>query len=156
LGFDFLAVSDHVLMPDRSFHTTLSRPYTHDSIFREPLVTFAFIAAVTTRIQFLSSILIAPQRQTALLAKQAAEVELLAGGGRLPRPNMFGADPYAGEADLAARREAISEAARTAGRDPATISISLAAVGESPEAQVASARQMQAFGGTHVTLHALG
>ena len=57
----------------------LGGPYTIDNTFREPLTMFAYLAGCTN-LAFATSILIGPQRQTALLAKQAAEVDLLCGG----------------------------------------------------------------------------
>ena len=57
----------------------LGGPYTIDNTFREPLTMFAYLAGCTD-LAFATSILIGPQRQTALLAKQAAEVDLLCGG----------------------------------------------------------------------------
>ena len=57
----------------------LGGPYTIDDTFREPLTMFAYLAG-RTNLAFATSILIGPQRQTALLAKQAAEVDLLCGG----------------------------------------------------------------------------
>jgi probable F420-dependent oxidoreductase len=56
-----------------------SPPYLYDSQFHEPFTLFAFLAGVTKRIELTTSILILPQRQTALVAKQAAEVDLLSG-----------------------------------------------------------------------------
>lgn len=57
----------------------LDGPYTENTPFHEPLVLFAYLAAITTKIEFSSGILILPQRQTALLAKQAAELAILSG-----------------------------------------------------------------------------
>jgi probable F420-dependent oxidoreductase len=55
-------------------------PYTAADAFHEPLTLFAHLAAVTTQIRFATSILVLPQRQTALVAKQCAEVDVLSGG----------------------------------------------------------------------------
>jgi probable F420-dependent oxidoreductase len=79
LGFAHLAAYDHVLGADTSVHGNLGGPYTIDDPFREPLTMFAYLAAITD-LSFATSILIGPQRQTALLAKQAAEVDILSGG----------------------------------------------------------------------------
>src|SRR5258706_3660401 len=81
LGYDYLLVYDHVLSahPDRT--PKLTGPYTHEHPFHEPMVFFGFLAAVTTRIQLTTGILILPQRQAVLVAKQAAEVDVLSGGG---------------------------------------------------------------------------
>ena len=79
LGYSHLAAYDHVLGADTSVHGDLGGPYTIDDTFREPLTMFAYLAGCTD-LAFATSILIGPQRQTALLAKQAAEVDLLCGG----------------------------------------------------------------------------
>src|SRR5262250_1474052 len=80
LGYDYLLVYDHVLSahPDRG--RKLTGPYTHEHPFHEPFVFFGYLAAVTTRLQLTTGIIILPQRQTALVAKQAAEIDVLSGG----------------------------------------------------------------------------
>lgn len=84
-GFDYLIVFDHVTgaHPDRFVGRDTgfpSPPYLYDSQFHEPFTLFAYLAGVTRRIHLTTSILILPQRQTALVAKQATEVDLLSGG----------------------------------------------------------------------------
>jgi probable F420-dependent oxidoreductase len=79
LGYDHLAAYDHVLGADPGVHGDLGGPYTIDDTFQEPLTMFSYLAGCTD-LGFATSILIGPQRQTALLAKQAAEVDLLCGG----------------------------------------------------------------------------
>lgn len=79
LGFDHLLAYDHVLGADRSVHQDLAGPYGLDDAFREPFVLFGFLAGIT-ELAFATAILIAPQRPTALIAKQAAEVDLLSQG----------------------------------------------------------------------------
>jgi probable F420-dependent oxidoreductase len=79
LGYTHLAAYDHVLGADTAVHGDLGGPYTIDDTFREPLTMFAYLAGCTD-LAFATSILIGPQRQTALLAKQAAEVDLLCSG----------------------------------------------------------------------------
>ena len=79
LGYDYLLVYDHVIGADPSKHTLVG-PYTHESMFHEPFVLFGYLAAITQRMDLVTGILILPQRQTALVAKQAAEVDLLSGG----------------------------------------------------------------------------
>src|SRR3712207_3987533 len=49
-------------------------------MFHEPLTLFSFLSAITQRLEFVSGVIVLPQRQTALVAKQAAEVDLLSGG----------------------------------------------------------------------------
>lgn len=80
LGYDYLLVYDHVLgaHPDRE--PKLTGPYTYQHPFHEPLVFFGYLAAITQRLQLVTGILILPQRQTALVAKQTAEVDVLSGG----------------------------------------------------------------------------
>src|SRR5580692_6053060 len=79
LGYSHLAAYDHVLGGDTAVLGNLGGPYTIDSPFREPLTMFSYLAGFT-KLAFATSILIGPQRQTALLAKQAAELSLLCGG----------------------------------------------------------------------------
>ncbi len=79
LGYRHLAAYDHVLGGDTAVLGELGGPYTIDDTFREPLTMFAYLAG-SADLAFATSILIGPQRQTALLAKQAAEVDLLCGG----------------------------------------------------------------------------
>lgn len=80
LGYDYLLVYDHVLSAHPNREPKLSGPYTHEHPFHEPMVLFGFLAAVTKRLQLTTGILILPQRQTALVAKQAAEIDVLSGG----------------------------------------------------------------------------
>jgi probable F420-dependent oxidoreductase len=80
LGYDYLLVYDHVLgaHPDRE--PKLTGPYTDQHPFHEPMVFFGFLSAITERLELVTGILILPQRQTALVAKQTAEVDVLSGG----------------------------------------------------------------------------
>src|SRR6185295_13938008 len=80
LGYDYLLVYDHVLGAHPNREPKLTGPYTHEHPFHEPMVFFGFLAAVTTRLQLTTGILILPQRRTALVAKQAAEVDVLSSG----------------------------------------------------------------------------
>ena len=80
LGYDYLLVYDHVLGAHSSREPKLTGPYTYEHPFHEPMVFFGFLAAITTRLELVTGILILPQRQTALVAKQAAEVDVLSGG----------------------------------------------------------------------------
>jgi len=79
LGFAHLAAYDHVLGADPAVHTGWRGPYDIDTTFHEPFVTFGFVAALCD-LELVTSIVILPQRQTALVAKQAAEIDLLSGG----------------------------------------------------------------------------
>jgi probable F420-dependent oxidoreductase len=82
LGYDHLLVYDHVLGAD----TTIAErrdwrgPYTHETMFHEPFVLFGYLAGLTERIELVTGIIILPQRQTALVAKQTAEIDILSGG----------------------------------------------------------------------------
>jgi probable F420-dependent oxidoreductase len=78
-GFDYLAVPDHVLGAERASRPGWEGPYDSDYPIRETLVLLGFLAAVAD-IELVSSILVLPQRQTALVAKQAAELDQLTGG----------------------------------------------------------------------------
>jgi probable F420-dependent oxidoreductase len=80
VGLEHIAIFHHVLGADTATRPDWRGPYTDKSLFHEPLVLFGFLAGLTQRIEFCTSIIIAPQRQTALLAKQAAEVDVLSGG----------------------------------------------------------------------------
>jgi probable F420-dependent oxidoreductase len=83
LGFDYLTVSDHVLLPDIPENARENLPgagYTLDSAMREPFVLLSYIAGFTSRLELVTSIIILPQRQTVLVAKQAAELDALSGG----------------------------------------------------------------------------
>jgi probable F420-dependent oxidoreductase len=85
-GFRHLMAYDHVLgaSPERlgpgPFGSFPSAPYTHQHVFHEILVLFSHLAAVTTRLEFVTSVLLLPQRETALAAKQIATIDLLSRG----------------------------------------------------------------------------
>ncbi|WP_203810440.1 LLM class F420-dependent oxidoreductase [Paractinoplanes tereljensis] len=79
LGYRHIRIADHVLGADRDAHPGWTRPYDVDTEIREPFVLFGFLAAITG-VELVTSVIILPQRQTALVAKQAAEVDLLTGG----------------------------------------------------------------------------
>ena len=81
LGYSHVRILDHVLGAVPEQHPEVPQfPYTHESYIHEPFTLMAYLAAVTKRIGLTTGILILPQRQTALVAKQAAEVDLLSGG----------------------------------------------------------------------------
>ena len=79
LGYAHLVAYDHVLGADSSSRPEWKGPYDTRSLFHEPFVFFGFAAAVT-RLELSPAVIVLPQRQTALVAKQAAEVDLLTGG----------------------------------------------------------------------------
>ena len=80
MGYEHLLVFDHVLGADPSKRESWERPYSHSDMFHEPFVLFGYLAGVTDKIQMTTGVLILGQRQTALVAKQAAEVDVLTGG----------------------------------------------------------------------------
>jgi probable F420-dependent oxidoreductase len=81
LGFDHLLAYDHVLGAVHAGRTPpLTGPYTEHDPFHDPLVMFAHLAGITERLRFATGVLVLPQRQTALVARQAADVDLLSGG----------------------------------------------------------------------------
>jgi probable F420-dependent oxidoreductase len=80
LGLEQLVAYDHVLGAGRSTRPDWSGYYSADDPFDEPLVTFAHLAAVATSLEFATCVLVLPQRQTALVAKQAAALQLLSDG----------------------------------------------------------------------------
>jgi len=79
LGFHHLVSYDHVVGADPAVHVGWDGPYDVDTQFHEPFVLFGYLAACTS-LELVTGITILPQRQTALVAKQAAEVDLLTGG----------------------------------------------------------------------------
>ena len=80
LGYSHLIVYDHVLGADTSKHENWVGGYTLESMFHEPFVLFGYLAGITTSLEFVTAVLILGQRETALVAKQAAEVDVLSGG----------------------------------------------------------------------------
>lgn len=80
-GFKYLHLLDHVVGVIAERHTdTLQTPYTDKTNIRECFTLMAYLSAITSRITFVTGILGLPQRQTALVAKQAAEIDILSGG----------------------------------------------------------------------------
>ena len=80
LGYDHLVAFDHVLGANAASRPGWSGAYRHTDMFYEPLALFAYLAGITDRLKLVSGVIILPQRQTALLAKQAATVDVLSGG----------------------------------------------------------------------------
>jgi probable F420-dependent oxidoreductase len=80
LGYTHFLVYDHVLGADTSVRPGWSGPYTSETPFHEVFVLLAYVAAVTSALELVTGVLILPQRQTALVAKQAAEIDVLSGG----------------------------------------------------------------------------
>ena len=80
LGYQHILVYDHVLGASTSTRPDWRGPYTSETLFHEVFVLLGYLAALTTRVELITGVLILPQRQTALVAKQAAEVDVLSGG----------------------------------------------------------------------------
>lgn len=80
LGYRHLVAYDHVLGANTASRPDWFGPYTSKSLFHEPFVLFGFLAGLTRKIGFATGVLILPQRQTALVAKQAASLDVLCGG----------------------------------------------------------------------------
>lgn len=79
-GYGHLVVYDHVLGASTASRPDWQGPYTSESMFHEPFVLFGYLAALTKTLELVTAIIILPQRQTALVAKQAACVDVLARG----------------------------------------------------------------------------
>ena len=80
LGYSHLIAYDHVLGADTTKHADIAGGYTLESMFHEPFVLFGYLAGITTSLELVTAVIILGQRQTALVAKQAAEVDVLCGG----------------------------------------------------------------------------
>lgn len=82
LGLTHLLCFDHVIGASQASYSPdrLQGPYREQHMFHEPMVLFGYLAGITRSIELATGVIILPQRQTALLAKQAAEIDLLSGG----------------------------------------------------------------------------
>lgn len=80
LGYSHILGFDHVLGAGTATRPDWKGPYNHANPFHEPFVLFGFIAAISKRIEMATGVLILPQRQTALVAKQAAQIDVLSNG----------------------------------------------------------------------------
>jgi probable F420-dependent oxidoreductase len=80
MGYTHILTFDHVLGANPDRPGGWKGPYTYRHSFHEPFVLFGFLAAATRRVELVTGILILPQRQTALVAKQAAAVDVLSAG----------------------------------------------------------------------------
>ena len=93
LAYDHLVAYDHVLGANADSPAGQTARYTHAHAFHEPFVLLGFLAGVTTTIELFTGIIVLPQRQTALVAKQAAEIDVLSRGrlrlGVAVGPNAF-------------------------------------------------------------------
>lgn len=80
LGYTHILAYDHILGANPDRPGGWRGPYTHETPFHEPFVLFSFMAAVTQHIQFTTGIIILPQRETALVAKQSSTLDVLSNG----------------------------------------------------------------------------
>ncbi|HUP27094.1 MAG TPA: LLM class F420-dependent oxidoreductase [Chloroflexia bacterium] len=80
LSYSHILIYDHVLGASTANRPDWRGPYTSDTLFHEPFVLFGYLAAITRRLELVTGVIVLPQRQTALVAKQAAEVDVLSGG----------------------------------------------------------------------------
>lgn len=83
LGYDHLLMYDHLVgavRADDRDPPVPERSYSDKDPFHDPLVAFAYLAGLTTRIELITGVVVLPQRQTVLVARQAADVDLLSGG----------------------------------------------------------------------------
>ena len=80
LGYAHLLAYDHVVGADRTNRPDFRGPYDLHTLFHEPFVLFGYMAGITRQLEFVTGIIILPQRQTVLVAKQATEVDVLSKG----------------------------------------------------------------------------
>jgi probable F420-dependent oxidoreductase len=80
LNYSHILAFDHVLGANRASRPDFRGPYDHTSLFHEPFVLYGYLAGLTEKIGLTTGIIIVSQRQTALVAKQAAAVDVLSGG----------------------------------------------------------------------------
>ena len=80
LGYQHILIYDHVLGAGTDTRPDWRGPYTHQHMFHEPFVLLSYLAAITQHVELATGVIILPQRQTALVAKQAAELDVLSGG----------------------------------------------------------------------------
>jgi probable F420-dependent oxidoreductase len=80
LGYDFLGTPDHVLGVNKASRPNWGDRNTSADLFHDPFVLFGYLSAVTRKIGFSTEVLILAQRQAALVAKQAASLDVLSGG----------------------------------------------------------------------------
>jgi len=80
LGYHHLLAYDHVVGANPASRPGWRPPYTYKDTFHEPFVLFGYLAGLTKRIELVTGVIILPQRQTVLVAKQAAALDVLSGG----------------------------------------------------------------------------
>jgi probable F420-dependent oxidoreductase len=80
LGYQHILAYDHVLGASTKSRPDWSGPYSSVDVFHEPFLLFSYMAALSSKLEFVTGVIISPQRQTVLLAKQAASLDVLCGG----------------------------------------------------------------------------
>jgi probable F420-dependent oxidoreductase len=80
LGYQHLVMPDHVAAGDPAVHNVADVPYSVHSLLHEPMTVYAYITALAPRLELVPCVIILPQRQAVLVAKQAAELDVLSGG----------------------------------------------------------------------------
>src|ERR1700756_3759267 len=77
LGYQHILAYDHVIGANPASRPGCRPPYTHKDSFHEPFVLFSYLAGITKNIELVTGVIILPQRQTILVAKQAATLDVL-------------------------------------------------------------------------------
>jgi probable F420-dependent oxidoreductase len=80
LGFNYILAYEHILGAERQSYPNQSFIFDHEDAFHEPFTLFSYLAACTDKMEFTTGILILPQRDVRLVAKQAAQLALLSQG----------------------------------------------------------------------------
>jgi probable F420-dependent oxidoreductase len=80
MGYSHMIAYDHVVGADIKNRPDWKMPYTHESLFHEPMTLFAYLAACTNSLILSTGVVVLPQRQTVLFGKQAANVDIFSGG----------------------------------------------------------------------------
>ncbi len=80
MEYRHLLAYDHVVGGSLAVHDKLRNRYTSETAFHEVFVLFGYLAAVAPTLELVTGVLILPQRQAVLVAKQAAEIDVLTGG----------------------------------------------------------------------------
>jgi probable F420-dependent oxidoreductase len=80
MGYQYLLTYEHIVGANPERPGGWHGPYTHESAFHEPFVLFGYLAALTQKLTFVTGVVILPQRSATLVAKQAAQVDVLSGG----------------------------------------------------------------------------
>ena len=80
LGYDHILAFDHVIGANKASRPDWGGAYSHTDSFHEPFVLFGYLAGLTERVELVTGVIILPQRQTVLVAKQAAAIDVLSGG----------------------------------------------------------------------------